>query len=64
VELGAAGSGANGAAQAPQGQQDYSAEWAEYYRRIGKTDEAEAIEKQIQQTKVSPIVSIPEISLR
>jgi far upstream element-binding protein len=51
---------ANGAAQAPgqiqqgQSQQDYSAEWAEYYRRIGKVDEAEAIEKQIQQSKQMP----------
>lgn len=31
---------------------DYSTEWAEYYRRIGKNDEAEAIEKQIQANKV------------
>lgn len=28
-------------------QQDYSAEWASYYRSIGKNDEADAIEKQI-----------------
>lgn len=40
------------AAAAAAGQQDYSAQWAEYYRSIGKNDEAEAIEKQIQATKV------------
>lgn len=51
---------ANGApaAAAPQqgGQsastQDYSAEWANYYRSLGKIDEAEAIEKQIATAKV------------
>merc|ERR1719357_2044748 len=30
------------------GQPDYSAQWAEYYRSIGKTKEAEAIETQIR----------------
>lgn len=34
------------------GQADYSAEWAEYYRRLGRIDEAEAIEKQIAANKV------------
>lgn len=34
------------------GQADYSKQWAEYYRSIGKNDEAEAIEKQIQTMKV------------
>lgn len=46
---------ANGAAAAPQqgsATQDYSAEWANYYRSLGKIDEAEAIEKQIAQAKV------------
>lgn len=49
---------AQGAPSAPQAaapaapggggsQQDYSAEWASYYRSIGKNDEADAIEKQI-----------------
>uniref|UniRef100_U5EYN3 Putative psi n=1 Tax=Corethrella appendiculata TaxID=1370023 RepID=U5EYN3_9DIPT len=38
---------------------DYSAEWAEYYRRIGKVDEAEAIEKQIATTKVMPNAPSP-----
>lgn len=28
--------------------QDYSAQWAEYYRSIGKIEEAEAIEKQMK----------------
>lgn len=35
------------------GQADYSKQWAEYYRSIGKVDEAEAIEKQITNIKVS-----------
>lgn len=39
-------------AQVASGQQDYSKQWAEYYRSIGKMDEAEAIENQIK-TKVS-----------
>lgn len=34
------------------GQADYSAEWAEYYRRLGRVEEAEAIEKQIAHNKV------------
>lgn len=33
------------------GQADYSAEWAEYYRRLGRVEEAEAIEKQIAHNK-------------
>lgn len=40
------------AAAASQGggqqSQDYSAQWAEYYRSIGKIEEAEAIEKQMK----------------
>jgi far upstream element-binding protein len=44
------GAQAGGAAAA---QADYSAEWAEYYRSIGKLQEAEAIENQIKATKVS-----------
>lgn len=39
-------------AQVAAGQPDYSKQWAEYYRSIGKNDEAEAIESQIK-TKVS-----------
>lgn len=35
------------------GQADYSKQWAEYYRSIGKNEEAEAIENQIKATKVS-----------
>lgn len=50
---------ANGApaAAAQQGSatQDYSAEWANYYRSLGKIEEAEAIEKQIAAAKVRKI---------
>lgn len=34
------------------GQADYSAQWAEYYRSIGKIKEAEAIESQMKAGKV------------
>ena len=40
---------------AGQSNQDFSVQWAEYYRSIGKIDEAEAIEKQIQAQKVKTI---------
>lgn len=43
----AAGGGAGAAGTA-----DYSKQWAEYYRSIGKIDEAEAIENQLKATKV------------
>lgn len=33
------------------GQQDYSAQWAEYYRSIGMIREAEAIEQQSKSMK-------------
>uniref|UniRef100_A0A336KYJ9 CSON000608 protein n=1 Tax=Culicoides sonorensis TaxID=179676 RepID=A0A336KYJ9_CULSO len=46
----APGNPAAGAAAA-QGQADYSAQWAEYYRRMGKVEEAEAIEKQMAAQK-------------
>lgn len=42
-------------AQVGGGQPDYSKQWAEYYRSIGKIDEAEAIENQIK-TKVNQII--------
>lgn len=45
---------ANGAAQ--NGGADYSAQWAEYYRSIGKVKEAETIEAQMKQ-KVAPVGS-------
>lgn len=35
------------------GQPDYSKQWAEYYRNIGKIEEAEAIENQMKAAKVS-----------
>lgn len=34
------------------GQPDYSKQWAEYYRNIGKIEEAEAIENQMKAAKV------------
>lgn len=40
---------ANGAPQNGGGGADYSAQWAEYYRSIGKVKEAEAIENQMKQ---------------
>lgn len=39
-------------AQVAGAQPDYSKQWAEYYRSIGKMDEADAIENQIK-TKVT-----------
>lgn len=43
--MGGAAPAANGAAG---GQPDYSAQWAQYYRSIGKHDEAKAIEAQMK----------------
>ncbi len=34
-------------------QPDYSKQWAEYYRNIGKIEEAEAIENQMKAAKVN-----------
>lgn len=42
------------------GQPDYSKQWAEYYRSIGKVDEAEAIENQIK-GKVKYIILYMEL---
>jgi far upstream element-binding protein len=47
--MGGAGGGAGGA---QNGAADYSAQWAEYYRSIGKVKEAEAIEAQMKGPKV------------
>merc|ERR1719412_2493612 len=43
------GAASNGAPAAAAGGADYSAQWAEYYRSVGKIKEAEAIEAQIKQ---------------
>ncbi|XP_075233799.1 P-element somatic inhibitor isoform X2 [Lycorma delicatula] len=44
----AAAQGQPGVAAAQNGQPDYSAQWAEYYRSIGKIKEAEVIEAQMK----------------
>nr|CAD7427523.1 unnamed protein product [Timema monikensis] len=46
------------AAAAQNGQPDYSAQWAEYYRSIGKIKEAEAIEAQMKANKVNSNAAI------
>ena len=43
---------APGAAQAAAPTQDYSAQWAAYYRSMGKIGEAEAIEAQARLKQV------------
>jgi len=43
---------APGAAQAAAPAQDYSAQWAAYYRSMGKIGEAEAIEAQARLKQV------------
>ena len=45
----AAAPGGGGGSQNGAGGADYSAQWAEYYRSIGKVKEAEAIEQQMKQ---------------
>ena len=45
----AAAPGGGGGSQNGAGGADYSAQWAEYYRSIGKVKEAEAIEAQMKQ---------------
>merc|ERR1712107_181589 len=42
------GGGGGGPPAGGAGQPDYSAQWAEYYRSIGKVKEAEAIEQQMR----------------
>lgn len=41
------------------GQADYSVQWAEYYRSIGKIKEAEAIEAQMKAGKVFSLKCSP-----
>lgn len=48
-------------AAAQNGQPDYSAQWAEYYRSIGKMKEAEAIEASMK-NKVILSFSLSEFS--
>lgn len=47
-------SAAPAAAPAAAPTQDYSAQWAAYYRSIGKIGEAEAIEAQARLKQVGP----------
>ncbi|XP_026750749.1 far upstream element-binding protein 3 isoform X2 [Galleria mellonella] len=60
----AAGAGAGAAAGAGAGAADYSAQWAEYYRNIGKIKEAEAIEAQMklkqQQAQAGAVAQPPQ----
>jgi len=42
-------------AVAQNGQPDYSAQWADYYRSIGKLKEAEAIEAQMKASKAAQV---------
>lgn len=44
-----------GAAPAGAQQPDYSKQWAEYYRSIGKNEDAEAIENQIKAKVTTPL---------
>jgi len=44
------------------GQPDYSAQWAEYYRSLGMTKEAEAIEQQMPQQAPQPQPAAPDYS--
>ena len=54
----AAAPGGGGGSQNGAGGADYSAQWAEYYRSIGKVKEAEAIEAQMKQkVRVSSFLS-------
>jgi len=50
----AAAPGGGGGSQNGAGGADYSAQWAEYYRSIGKVKEAEAIEAQMKQKSGGP----------
>lgn len=44
------------------GQPDYSAQWADYYRSLGMTKEAEAIEQQMPQQAPAPQPAAPDYS--
>ncbi|KAK9883998.1 hypothetical protein WA026_004933 [Henosepilachna vigintioctopunctata] len=46
------------AAAAANGQLDYSAQWADYYRSLGKLKEAEAIEAQMKNKVPTPVQSL------
>ena len=55
----AAAPGGGPGSQNGAGGADYSAQWAEYYRSIGKLKEAEAIEQQMKQ-KVREDENVPQ----
>ncbi|KAL3288459.1 hypothetical protein HHI36_002904 [Cryptolaemus montrouzieri] len=51
---------APGAIAAANGQPDYSAQWADYYRSLGKIKEAEAIEAQMKNKTSTGVQSITQ----
>lgn len=51
--------GAAAANGAGAGQPDYSAQWAQYYRSIGKHEEAKAIEAQMKNKVYAPVLFSP-----
>lgn len=50
--ISASGGGSNAGGSASAGTPDYSAQWIEYYRSIGKNKEADMVEQQVK-TRVS-----------
>lgn len=54
AQAAAAAAAAGGAQPAANGQPDYSAQWADYYRSLGKHKEAEAIEAQMKNKSSAP----------
>lgn len=60
---GSGDSGAGNPPANPNGQQDFTLQWAEYYRNMGMTREAEAIEANAKNKQVNISCGSPEISV-